>query len=57
MRKVLKWIAIVFGGLLALIVIALAATYIIVGEKLNKTYDISPDELDVANQADLERRE
>jgi mono/diheme cytochrome c family protein len=57
MRKVLKWIAIVIGGFLALNVIALAATYIIVGEKLNKTYDISPDELDIPNQADVKRRE
>ncbi len=57
MRKVLKWIAIVIGALLALIVIALVATYFIVENKLNKTYDISPEELDIPSEADAGRRE
>jgi mono/diheme cytochrome c family protein len=56
MRKVLKWIGIVFGGLLALIVIALAATYIIAGERINKNYDISPEQFDIPEQVEISRQ-
>ena len=56
MRKVLKWIAIVFGGLLALIVIALAATYIIAGERINRNYDIKPEQFDIPEQAEISRQ-
>jgi len=41
MRKVLKWIGIVIGGLLALIVLGVAAAYFIVGERHSARRDRS----------------
>jgi mono/diheme cytochrome c family protein len=43
MKKVLKWVGIVLGALIALAVIAIVAVYLISGSQLNKTYDIQPE--------------
>jgi mono/diheme cytochrome c family protein len=39
MKKVLKWVAIVIGAIIGLIVVALAAVYIISGIRIGKSYD------------------
>ena len=38
--KVLKWVGIVMGGLVAVIVVAVVALYFIGGSRLSKTYEI-----------------
>ena len=38
--KILKWVGIVLGGLLGLVVIAMVVVYFIAGSKLGETYDI-----------------
>ena len=38
--KVLKWVGIVFGGLVGLIVVALVVVWFMAGSRMNKTYDI-----------------
>jgi mono/diheme cytochrome c family protein len=42
MGKVLKWVGIVLGALVGLIVLALAAVYVVTGLRFNKTYDVQP---------------
>ena len=42
MKKVLKWIGIVLGGLLGLVVLALIGVYIASSLRLNKMYDVQP---------------
>ena len=46
MRRILKWVGIGVGGLLAVIVIAVLALILLGGRKVNKNYDISvvPDD-------------
>lgn len=43
MRKVLKWIGIVLGGLVGLIVLALVALYVTAEVRLNRTYTVQPE--------------
>lgn len=43
MKKVLKWVGIVLGSLVALLVVAAAVLYILGSARLNKTYDIQPE--------------
>lgn len=40
MRKVLKWIGIMLGGLVGLILLAVVAVFALSGLRINKTYDI-----------------
>lgn len=42
MRKVLKWIGFVLGGLVGSVILAVATMLIIGGSRLNKQYDIEP---------------
>jgi cytochrome c553 len=42
MKKVLKWIGIVLGSLVALLVVAAAVLYILGSARINKTYAIQP---------------
>lgn len=51
MRTVLKWIGILLGGLLALVVVALIAIYLITEERLNKVYDIAPESVPISQEA------
>ena len=44
MKKALKWIGIVLGGLVGLLVLAAVVLYAIGSSRLNKTYDIQPEE-------------
>lgn len=43
MKKILKWIGIVVGALVGLIVLALAGLYLSAESRFNKTYDIAPE--------------
>jgi mono/diheme cytochrome c family protein len=56
MRKVLKWIGIVLGGLIGLVVLALVVIYFIVGARLNKTYDIPAEAVTVPTDAATVKR-
>ena len=51
MRKVLKWIGIVVGGLVGLVVIAVVGMIISTNSRLNKTYDITPEQLAITSDA------
>jgi mono/diheme cytochrome c family protein len=51
MRKVIKWIGIVVGGLLAIIVIALAGLYLSADFRFNKTYDITSEPVAISTDA------
>lgn len=42
MKKVVKWIAILFAGLIGLILVAVIGIYIISGGRINKTYNVQP---------------
>jgi cytochrome c553 len=56
MKKVLKWIGIVLGSLVALLVVAAAVLYILGSARLNKTYDIQPEAIAVpTNEAAIAR--
>jgi cytochrome c5 len=48
-KKVLKWIGIVLGGLVALIVLIVAGLYISASMRLNKTYNISVEAVKIPN--------
>lgn len=43
MKKVLKWVGIVLGGLLVLLLVAVGAVYVISNSRLNKTYNIQSE--------------
>ena len=47
MKKALKWIGIVLGGLVGLLVLAAVVLYAIGSSRLNKTYDIQPEAITV----------
>ena len=55
MRKVLKWIVIVFGGLLGLIVLTAGASYFITEDMINETYEITPAAVDIPEKVDISR--
>jgi len=58
MKKALKWIAIGLGGLIVLVVIALAGLYFSTNARFNKTYDIDVETVVIQNdQASLARGE
>jgi mono/diheme cytochrome c family protein len=47
MKKVLKWVGIVIGGLLVLIVVAVIGLSISANSRLNKTYDITAETITI----------
>lgn len=51
MKKILKWIGIVVGGLLALVVIALAVMYFSADFRFNKTYTIAAEPVVIPTDA------
>ncbi|MBI3242629.1 MAG: c-type cytochrome [Chloroflexi bacterium] len=51
MKKILKWIGIVVGALVGLIVLALAGLYLSAEFRFNKTYDITPEPVTVPTDA------
>jgi mono/diheme cytochrome c family protein len=52
MKKVLKWIGIVLGSLLGLILLAATVLYFIGNSRLNRTYDFSPSNIVVPTDAE-----
>lgn len=48
MKKVLKWIGIFFAGLLAIVVVVLVGLNISTTARLNKTYDVSPAQINIS---------
>ena len=57
MRKVLKWIGIILGVFLGLILIAVAAAFLIAEEKLNRIYEVDPVAMEIPAQANPDRRD
>ena len=56
MRKVLKWIAIIIGSLLALAVLALAGIYTITENRMNKVYELQVQAIQIpTDQESIER--
>jgi len=49
MRKILKWIVIILGGLIGLLLIAAVALFITGSSRINKSYDIEPAAVAVVN--------
>jgi cytochrome c553 len=47
MKKVLKWIGIILGGLVGLLALALVVLYFIGSSRLNRSYDISVESVDI----------
>jgi cytochrome c553 len=47
MRRALKWVGIVFGALVGLIVLAVAVVYILSSVRFSKTYDVTPSTVEV----------
>jgi mono/diheme cytochrome c family protein len=47
MKRVLKWIGVVLGAILGLIILAVAAVYLITGLRMNKTYDVAAEPITV----------
>ena len=52
MKKVLKWVGIVLGGLIVLVVIAVGAVYLISNSRFNKTYNIQPETVVIPSDAE-----
>jgi mono/diheme cytochrome c family protein len=56
MKKALKWIGIVVGGLVGLVVLIVAGILVSTGMRLNKTYDVQPEAVAIpADAAAIER--
>jgi mono/diheme cytochrome c family protein len=56
MKKVLKWVGIVLGALVGLVIIAMAVVYIVSSIRFNKTYDVTPSVVDVpSDSSSIER--
>ncbi len=51
MRNILKWVGIVIGGLVVLIILAVAGLYLSVGLRLNKTYIVQAEALTIPTDA------
>jgi cytochrome c553 len=51
MKKVLKWIGIVLGSVVALLVVAGVVLYFLGSARLNKTYNIQPEDLSIPSDA------
>ena len=41
MRRILKWFAIVAGGLIGVLVVLIAVLFFVGSNKVNRTYDVS----------------
>jgi len=52
MKKVLKWVGIVLGGLIGLILIAAVAIFVISDSTVNKHYDITAEDITIPTDAE-----
>lgn len=51
MKEVLKWLGIILGGLVGLILLALVGVYFMSESRLNKTYDVQPERVTIPTDA------
>jgi hypothetical protein len=51
MRKALKWVGVVLGALVGVVILALAAIYILSGVRFNKTYNVTVEPVTVPTDA------
>ncbi len=51
MKRILKWIVFVLGGLIGLVLILGAALYLIGGSKQHKVWDITPEAVTISSDA------
>ncbi len=57
-RKILKWIGIVLGGLIGLLIVAFVVLVIVGGAQANKTYDVPAETIPIPTEAEaIERGE
>jgi len=56
LKKVLKWIGIVLGGLIGLLVLAVLVLYIIGGAKVNKKYEVPVETISIPTDAESIQR-
>lgn len=56
LKKVLKWIGIIVGGLVGLLVVAFVALYLIGGAKANKEYNIAVETVTIPTDAEAIER-
>lgn len=57
-RKILRWIGIILGGFIGLLILAIAGIYITSSSRMNKVYTIAPEPLTTSiAQGDIERGE
>ena len=47
MPRIIKWIGIVLGGIIGLVVVAVVAVYVITEIRLNKSYTIEPEAITI----------
>jgi mono/diheme cytochrome c family protein len=57
MRRVLKWIGLILGGLIALVLVVTVASFAIAGQRLGKTYEITPEAIPIPDQVTASRDE
>jgi mono/diheme cytochrome c family protein len=50
MRRFLKWIGFILGGVLGLLLLAMGTMFILAGNRLNKTYDIQPEPITISTE-------
>ena len=48
MPRIIKWIGIVLGGIIGLIVVAVVAVYVITEMRINKSYTIEPEAITIS---------
>ncbi len=51
MRRILKWVGIVLGGILGLLVVAAVVLYLVGNAKLGKNYDVAAQPISVPTDA------
>lgn len=56
MRKVIKWVAIVLGVVVGLLMIAVAALYLSTGARMERVYGVEPEAIAVPSDAEALRR-
>lgn len=52
MKKFLKWLGIIIGGLVGLLLLALGTIYVISEVRINKAYDITPEAVSIPTDAE-----
>ncbi len=56
MRTALKWLGIILGGLLGLVLLAVIIVFYLTEQRLNKTYDVAVDAVEISSGQDTRQR-